>query len=124
MGVIFTIREFDEDALEWVLPRVERYVKVLRQKSPEIHLAMMSHGDELAAASSGQQQRFPAMHRLLEKLSREYGFVFHVCNTAARGLGLDEDDFPAYVNVVPFGPSQVQDYLSMGYELVDLELTW
>ena len=124
LGVVFTIREFDEDALEWVLPRVAEYVKVLRQKLPEINLAMMSHGDELVAASIGQRKHYPAMHRLLEKLSQEDKLIFHVCNTAAGMLGLQEEDFPDYINVVPFGPSQVQDYLSMGYELVDLELTW
>lgn len=124
LGVIFTIREFDDDALEWVLPRVKQYVTLLRQKLPDINIAMMSHGDELAAASIEQRKRYPTMHQLLEKLVRNDRLLFHVCNTAAGMLDLDEEDFPDYVNVVPFGPSQVQDYLSMGYELVDLELTW
>ena len=124
LGVIFTIREFDEDALEWVLPRVERYIAILRGRIPGIHLAMMSHGDELAAASIERRKEYPAMHRRLQRLVRDQGLVFHICNTAAGMMGLGEDDFPDYVNVVPFGPAQVQDYLAMGYELIDLELTW
>ena len=123
-GVIFTIKEYDEDALEWVLPRVAHYISMLHKKMPGLAVAMMSHGDELTAASTGLAAKYPTTHKLLRKLTKQQGLVFHVCNTAARMSGLAEEDFPDYVNVVPFGPSQVEDYLALGYELVDLELTW
>jgi intracellular sulfur oxidation DsrE/DsrF family protein len=123
-GVIFVIKEYDVDALEWVLPRVEHYLFLLHKKLPELPVAMMSHGDELIAASTTHKAKYPSMHKLLLKLTKKDGLVFHICNTAARMNGLSESDFPDYVNVVPFGPAQVEDYLAIGYQLVDLELTW
>ena len=123
-GVIFAVREYEEDALIWVLPRVERYIQEIRSSYPEISIAMMSHGDELTSLSHSKLADYHSMHQLLKKLVVEQQLRFHICGTMAEMSGLSADDFPEYVDVVPFGPSQVEDYLSLGYVLVDLELTW
>ncbi len=123
-GIIFTLREYEDDALEWVLPRVASYLTTIHKKFPDLPVAMLSHGDELMAASTDQIPEFRSMHRLLRQLIDEQGLVFHICESAASMNGLDEADFPDYVSVVPYGPAQVENYLALGYQLVDLELTW
>lgn len=123
-GVIFTVREYDEDALYWVLPRVEKYMQELRQRFPKLQIAMMSHGDEIISLSEDNKYKHKKTHKLLQKLVTQNNLLFHICGTMARMNELDPDGFPDYVDVVPYGPSQVEDYLSLGFELVDLELTW
>jgi len=123
-GVIFTVREYDEDALYWVLPRVEKYMLELRQRFPKLTIAMVSHGDEIISLSQENKHNHKTTHKLLQKLVTQGDLLFHICGTMARMNGLDQDDFPDYVDVVPYGPAQVEDYLSLGFELVDLELTW
>ena len=123
-GVIFTVREYDEDALYWVLPRVEQYMLELRQRFPKLQIAMMSHGDEIISLSQENKHKHKTTHKLLQKLVTQNNLLFHICGTMAHMSGLDPDDFPDYVDVVPYGPAQVEDYLSLGFELVDLELTW
>ena len=44
----------------------------------------------------------------------------HVCETHAGWYGVMPEDFPDYVDVVPAGPVQINDYESMGYELIVL----
>jgi len=39
-------------------------------------------------------------------------------------MGLAEADFPAFIDVVPYGPSLIRDYNDLGYALIDMELTW
>lgn len=123
-GVIFTVLEYDEDALYWVLPRVEKYMQELRQRFPKLHIAMVSHGDEIIALSQKNKHKHKKTHKLLKKLVVHNNLIFHICGSMARMNELDPDDFPDYVDVVPYGPAQVEDYLSLGFELVDLELTW
>lgn len=123
-GVIFTVREYDEDALYWVLPRVEKYMLELRQRFPKLSIAMVSHGDEIISLSQDNKRNHKTTHKLLQKLVTQNDLLFHICGAMARMNGLDPDDFPDYVDVVPYGPAQVEDYLSLGFELVDLELTW
>ena len=123
-GIIFVVREYDEDALVWVLPRVEKYIQEIRHNHPKVSIAMMSHGDELASLSHDKIDEYGSMHKLLQKLVKENQLQFHICGTMAEMSGFTVDDFPEYVDVVPFGPTQVEDYVSMDYVLVDLELTW
>lgn len=123
-GVIFAVREYDEDALVWVLPRVEKYMREIRSSHPGISIAMMSHGDELISLSNTRLKEYSSMHKLLKKLVTEESLRFHICGSMADMNGFGVDDFPEYVDVVPFGPSQVEDYLKLGYVLIDLELTW
>lgn len=123
-GVIFTVREYDEDALYWVLPRVEKYMLELRQRFPGLQIAMLSHGDELISLSLSNRHKHKTTHKLLQKLVTQDNLLFHICGTMAHMNGLDPDDFPDYVDVVPYGPTQIEDYQSVGFELIDLELTW
>ncbi len=123
-GIIFTVREYDEDALYWVLPRVEKYLLELRQRYPKLQIAMLSHGDEIVSLTSDNRKNHKTTHNLLQKLVTQHGLLFHVCGTMAEMSGLDPEDFPDYVDVVPYGPSQIEDYQHLGFVLIDLELTW
>lgn len=123
-GVIFVIQEYDEDALEWVAPRLHKYVHQLRKQYPEKPIALMSHGEELIGLSIDKALLYASTHKLLRKLVNDQSLLLHICGAAATMVGLDDSDFPDFVDVVPFGPSQVEDYLALGYTLIDLELTW
>ncbi len=45
-GVVFEIVEHDENALQWAIPAIDRYVRQLRKRFPDIGLAVVSHGRE------------------------------------------------------------------------------
>lgn len=123
-GLIFEIREYDEEALIWVAPRLERYVEILRKRFPKLPIAVLSHGDEMLALTTANREAFARVHRIARRLVEDYGLNLHVCGTFAEINGLGIDDFPDDVDVVPFGPSQVADYKDLGYQLIGLELTW
>ena len=123
-GIIFEIREYDEDALEWVGPRLERYVEMLRARFPRLPIAVLSHGDEMLALQEANRNRFKRSHNIARRLAVEFDVSFHVCGSFAEYNGLSAEDFPEYVDVVPHGPSQIVDYREFGYELISLELTW
>ena len=123
-GVLFVIREYEEDALSWVTPRLDYYVYLLRARDASLPLAVVSHGDEMLALTTDNQGTYAPLHEKIRRLVFKQGVEFHVCGNFAQMNGLSSEDFPDYIDVVPFGPAQIADYQALGYRLVDLELTW
>jgi intracellular sulfur oxidation DsrE/DsrF family protein len=123
-GVVFVIYEYDYDAMEWVTPRLKQYVALLRDRFGELQISVVSHGDELLSLTTEQKPIFARVHEDIQELVEKYHIQFHVCGAYASFNGLTEEDFPDYIDVVPFGPAQIADYRMVGYELIDLGLTW
>jgi intracellular sulfur oxidation DsrE/DsrF family protein len=123
-GIVFHVYEQSEDALEWILPRILRYTKMLRHQWKSLPVAVVSHGAEMFALATEELKDNPSVRSVVEELAQEYEIHIEVCGTYASNMGMTEDDFPRYVNMVPFGPSTLKDYMDIGYTKVDLELVW
>lgn len=123
-GVVFTVYEYEEDALEWVVPRLSYYIDLLRDHFQDIPIAVVSHGDEMLSLSTEQRSIYKGVHEELQKLVDVKSINFHICGSYAAYNGLSEQDFPDFIDVVPFGPSQISDYERVGYQMIDLGLTW
>ena len=123
-GVVFVIYEYDFDAMEWVTPRLRHYIVILRERFEDLPISVVSHGDELISLTTEHKRLYPQVHKDIRDLVENYQIHFHVCGAYAAFNGLSEEDFPDYIDVVPFGPAQIADYRMVGYELIDLGLTW
>jgi len=123
-GVVFTLYEYEEDALEWVVPRLSYYVDLLRERYQGLPIAVVSHGDEILSLTTEQRSLYKGVHKALQKLVKMKSVSFHICGTYAAYNGLSEQDFPDYIDVVPFGPSQIANYERVGYQMIELGLTW
>jgi intracellular sulfur oxidation DsrE/DsrF family protein len=124
VGVLFNVLEYDEEALEWMVPRIKHYVALLRKRYPELPIVVVSHGDEMFALQSSEEGLYGDVHRQVRHLVEELGVTFHVCGTYARANGVDAGDFPRYVDVVPLATSQISDYRELGYRVITTELSW
>lgn len=122
-GVVFHIYEQEEDALEWVLPRIVLYTRWIHEVWPEIPVAVVTHGSEMLALASAETETYPQVHKYAQELA-ESDVMIHVCGTFSQTMGLSVEDFPRYIDVVPFGPAQIEDYRYLGYKVIDVELTW
>ena len=119
-GVIIEIVTDDEDSLEWALPRAEEYIQQLREKFPDLPLAIVSHGPEQFALTENNQQENKEIHQLVKSLGK-VDVPVHICETFAGWRGLAAEDFPDHVNVAAAGPAQVNDYIAIGYELIIID---
>ena len=117
-GVVFEIVEGNDDALQWAIPTVNQYVKQLRQRFPDIGLAVVSHGSEQFGLMKNQQNT--EMHTVVQSLVAN-DVPVHVCGTHASWRGKTADDFPDYVDVTPAGPTEIRNYEAMGYVLIEIE---
>jgi intracellular sulfur oxidation DsrE/DsrF family protein len=123
-GILFLVMEQDDEALKWVLPRILRYTAQLRAVWRELPIAVLSHGDEMFGLISELEGLYPDIHGNVLQLLHEYGVAFHVCGTYAAMSDVSASEFPDYVDVVPFGPAQIENYRELGFDIVSVELTW
>lgn len=116
-GVVFEIVQGDEDALHWAIPEVNRYVTQLRERFPDIALAVVSHGAEQFALTKDGQADNAEVHQGVKSLVGS-DVPVHVCGTHATWRDKSAADFPDYVDVAPAGPTEIRNYQAMGYHLV------
>jgi intracellular sulfur oxidation DsrE/DsrF family protein len=117
-GVVFEIASGDDDGLKWAIPLVQSYTKQLREKFPNIELAVVSHGEELFQLTRDNRQFFADSHKQVQSLIEDQDIEVHVCGNYAASFGVNEDDFVDYVDVAERGPAQVKAYENAGYELI------
>lgn len=119
-GVVFEIVTGDPQALRWAVPQVVDYAKRLRERFPKLEIAVVTHGQEMFALQQDQRAAAPEVHAEIEYLVKEQHIPVHVCATYAGWRGIGAEAFPEYVNVAPAGPTQVKNYMALGYVLIKI----
>lgn len=119
-GVVFEIASGDGTSLEWALPRIQGYVKALRERFPGIEIAVVSHGREQFSLTKDKRDSAPKIHQNVQRLVRDDSVPVHVCETYAEWNGVGAEQFPDYVQVAAEGPAQVRAYQELGYTLIKL----
>ena len=120
VGVVFEIALSDPDALRWAIPRINGYVKRLRDRFPGLEIAVVSHGKEQFSLVTQKTRDYKEVHKDVEKLVKAENIPVHICATHASWRDVAPEDFPEYVSVSATGPQQVKDYRDLGYLLVKI----
>lgn len=121
LGVVFEVVEGDADALEWAIPQIIKFSKQLRDKFPDIAVAVVTHGKEQFGLMTSEAKENAEVHKQVKSLTENQDIPVHVCGTHASWYGKSENDFPDYVDVTPAGPTQIANYEDMGYEKIVLD---
>lgn len=123
-GVLFLVMEQDEDAFNWVLPRVIHYTQQLRDKWNDLTIVVLSHGEEMFALRDEYRPLYEAMHQDVLMLVSKYDVLFQVCGSYANFSNVAPSEFPDYIDVIPFAPAEIENYRLMEFKIINLELTW
>ena len=119
-GVVFEIIGADPDTLDQLLTSVGQDIGKLRQRFPDIPVAVVTHGQEQFALTTDNRSRHAGAHQMVRELVNSRDVDVHVCGTHAEWYGQTPEDYPDYVDVAAAGPAQINDYLALGYELIVL----
>lgn len=118
-GVVFDIDEWDNDALNWAIPRVRGYVDRLRNRFPGLDIVVVSHGEEEFALMKYARPDFEVLHQQVEALVADQVPV-HVCAGHAVASGYNENEFVDYVVKVPAAVETVADYRRRGFVYIPI----
>ena len=121
LGVVFEIIEGDVNALKWAIPQVTKFSKQLRDKFPNIAIAVVTHGKEQFGLVKTSEKQNKELQTQVKSLVQNQDIPVHVCGTHASWYGKGEKDFPDYVDVTPAGPTQIANYEDMGYEKIIMD---
>lgn len=119
-GVVFEIATGSANSLEWALPKIQNYIKRLRDKFPALEIAIVTHGNEQFSLQTSNSEKYKKVHSLTQQLVNNNNVPLHVCGTYAGWKNISDEDFPDYVDVAPEGPAAVNDYMALGYILIKL----
>ena len=117
-GVVFEILAPNPQQWQRIQPRLMGAIDSLRSAFPDLDIAVVSHGNEQFALTTENESKFPLLHQGVRDLG-ESGVDLHVCETFASWSNVTAEAFPDYVDVAPSGPAQINNYVAMGYLLVD-----
>lgn len=118
-GVVIEIIEPGGEELKALLPEVEDATRQLRQKFPDLPVAVVSHGREQFALTSENITRDSELESGVKHLV-DTDIDVHVCGTHASWYGITPEAYPDYIDVSATGPAQINDYLKIGYIQLDL----
>lgn len=119
-GVVFEVAEGDGDALQWAIPMIRDHVARLKARHPGMEFAVVTHGKEQFALQQRYRKEYDEVHLGVQSLLGDQVPV-HVCGTHAGWYGVSDEDFPAYVDVAPAGPTQIHLYEELGWDVVRLD---
>lgn len=117
-GVVFELAGYDDNGLEWAVPVLQSYTKRLRQKFPNIKLAVVSHGLEQFQLTRANKEQHAGAHKQVKSLVKDQDVEFHVCGNFASMMDIGRDDFVDFVSVAHRAPEQVKTFQQAGYRLV------
>ena len=118
-GIVFEIISGDKLALEILIPSLQKDIHKLRQKFPQLPIALVSHGQEQFSLLNKHKTKHAKTHRLTQQLVEDDVEV-HVCGTHAGWYSYSEEDYPDFLDVAPAAPAQINDYVRLGYIHVEL----
>ena len=118
-GVVIDIIESDASDLQRLIPQIQDATRQLRQRFKDLPVAVVSHGREQFALTSKNITKHAGLEDGVKNLVNSDVDV-HVCGTHASWYDVTPEDFPDYIDVAAVGPAQVNDYINLGYVLLDL----
>ena len=119
-GVVIEITSGDPLYLEEIIPEVKADIALLRKKFNKLPVAIVSHARESLILATKSKAKHKELHNQIKDLSDKTNTAIHVCGTYASWFNISENEFPEYINVSPAGPVQVDDYVELGYILIEL----
>ncbi|WP_019623447.1 DsrE family protein [Thioalkalivibrio thiocyanoxidans] len=119
-GVAFEIVENDRAALSALLPEIHANIRVLRERAPELPIAIVTHGAEQFTLTRAEAAAHGSLHTEIESLVLDDGVNVVVCGTFAGWRDLEADAFPEHVEVATAAPDRLDDLEASGYTVIRL----
>ena len=120
-GVVFELIESTGYAWTWAAPKIRGYVLQLREKFPDIDIAIVSHGREQFLLTKRSIKTPGKEIAILERMNKFDSIDINVCGTHSSWNNIPSDAYLNFVNVAESGPALLNDYQNLGYVLVLIE---
>lgn len=117
-NVVFDVTLHDPADIALLLKRLDELETQPAAQGEQPHIALVLHGPEVEYFALKHYAENQELVDLAAKLSAFGRIEVKACQTRMRTLGLEDQDMPSFIELVPFGPDEVErlvgeDYLRM-----------
>ena len=112
----FDVNDHTEDEVLNLLQRAQEiYDSLAAEDRDNLKIAMVLHGPDLQYFAKRNYSEHKDLVDTAAKLEA-LGFIdLKVCAVSARSHGVDNDGFPPFVDIVPYGPGEIRELEQRGY---------
>lgn len=98
-----------------LLARAEELAKTMRADSRRTGIALVLHGPEIEIFAKRNYAHFQKTVDQAARLDAEHIIQIKMCRTEMRNRGIKEEEVPAFVEFVPYGPYEEKRLRRNGY---------
>jgi intracellular sulfur oxidation DsrE/DsrF family protein len=113
--VVIDVVLHDRDAILNMLKRAETLAMTPNPAERPRQIALVLHGPEIEHFRISSYGENKEIVDLAAKLDAFNVIDIKMCNTAMNMLEVDRQEVPAFIEIVPFGPAEIQRLQGQGY---------
>ncbi len=114
-NVVFDITLHEVKDIELLFARLEKLVTEPHAQGELPRIALVLHGPEVEFFALKNYPRYQDLVDLAAKLTAFEIIEIKACQTRMQSLGLSGSDMPAFIDLVPFGPDEVERLVEESY---------
>jgi len=112
---LFNVALHTPEELAGLLARAEQLAQTMRTDDARTGIALVLHGPEIEMFAKKNYQRFQKTVDQAARLNAEHIIEVKMCRTEMRSRGIREEDVPAFIELVPYGPDEEERLRRNGY---------
>jgi intracellular sulfur oxidation DsrE/DsrF family protein len=112
---LFNVTLHTPDEIAGLLARAEQLAQSMHADNPRTGIALVLHGPEIEIFAKKNYPRFQKLVDQAARLDAEHVIEVKMCLTVMRRLGLQKEDIPEFIELVPYGPDEEQRLRRNGY---------
>lgn len=112
---VMNIMVHDAKEMDALLKRARQLSMTMRKVKNQSRIALVLHGNEIGFFRKSNYDKFKDIVDNAAKLDTDGVIDVKMCKTKMNELGIKESEVPAYVDIVPYGPDEVERLIKKGY---------
>lgn len=112
---LFDVVDNGPEELLRLLNRAEELAHHAKGQAQNVSIAMVIHGPDLEIFENRNYHKYKSLVDTAARLDAFGVIDFKLCQTLAFNGGLQIDDFPPFMEFVPFGPDEISRLRTRGY---------
>jgi uncharacterized protein len=112
---LFNVSLHTPEEIAGLLTRAEELARTRRADNRRTGIALVLHGPEIEIFA---KKNYPRFQKMVDQAARlDAGRIIEVkmCRTEMKHLGIREEDVPAFIELVPYGPDEEARLRRSGY---------
>jgi intracellular sulfur oxidation DsrE/DsrF family protein len=112
---LFNVSLHTPEEIAGLLTRAEELARTRRADNRRTGIALVLHGPEIEIFA---KKNYPRFQKMVDQAARlDAGRIIEVkmCRTEMKHLGIREEDVPAFIELVPYGPDEEERLRRRGY---------